>query len=77
MLSIVCYVVAGIFFLCAGINEKLFSQPELDEIAWGLFFGLGSLYELLSNGILLGTVFGHMARGPNAAKRRWPPNCVG
>jgi uncharacterized membrane protein SpoIIM required for sporulation len=35
--------------------------------AWGLFLGLGSLYELLSNGITLGTVFGYMARGPNAA----------
>jgi uncharacterized membrane protein SpoIIM required for sporulation len=39
----------------------------LQCFAWGLFFGLGSLYELLSNGIILGTVFGHMARGPNAA----------
>src|SRR5262249_5201675 len=35
--------------------------------AWGLLLGLGSLYELLSNGILLGTAFGHMARGPHAA----------
>jgi uncharacterized membrane protein SpoIIM required for sporulation len=35
--------------------------------AWGLFLGLGSLYELLSNGITLGTVFGYMARGQNAA----------
>jgi uncharacterized membrane protein SpoIIM required for sporulation len=36
--------------------------------AWGLFFGLGSLYELLSNGMILGTVFGHMARSPNAPR---------
>ena len=34
--------------------------------AGGLFFGLGSLYELLSNGIILGTVFGHMATTPGA-----------
>jgi uncharacterized membrane protein SpoIIM required for sporulation len=39
----------------------------LQCFAWGLFFGLGSLYELLSNGIILGTIFGHMTRGPNAA----------
>ena len=34
--------------------------------AGGLYFGLGSLYELLSNGIILGSVFGHMASSPNA-----------
>jgi uncharacterized membrane protein SpoIIM required for sporulation len=39
----------------------------LQCFAWGLFFGLGSLFELLSNGIILGTVFGAMARGPHAA----------
>lgn len=36
--------------------------------AWGLVFGLGSLYQLLHNAILLGTVFGHMAGGPNAGR---------
>jgi uncharacterized membrane protein SpoIIM required for sporulation len=36
--------------------------------AWGLLFGLGSLYQLLHNAILLGTVFGHMAGGPNAGR---------
>lgn len=35
--------------------------------AGGLLFGLGSLYELASNGMLLGTAFGHMAAGPNAS----------
>ena len=34
--------------------------------AGGLYFGLGSLYELLSNGMILGTVFGHMASSTNA-----------
>jgi uncharacterized membrane protein SpoIIM required for sporulation len=38
----------------------------LQCFAGGLVFGLGSLYELLSNGIILGTIFGHMARGPYA-----------
>jgi uncharacterized membrane protein SpoIIM required for sporulation len=39
----------------------------LQCFAWGLLLGLGSLYELLSNGVLLGTAFGYMARGPHAA----------
>jgi uncharacterized membrane protein SpoIIM required for sporulation len=39
----------------------------LQCFAWGLLWGLGSLYELLSNGILLGTAFGYMARSPHAA----------
>jgi uncharacterized membrane protein SpoIIM required for sporulation len=38
----------------------------LQCFAWGLLLGIGSLYELLSNGILLGTAFGHMARSPHA-----------
>ena len=38
----------------------------LQCFAYGLFFGLGSLYELLSNGMILGTVFGHMATTPYA-----------
>ncbi len=38
MLSIICYVIAGLLFLLAGFNQTLFSQPELDEIAFGLFF---------------------------------------
>ncbi len=35
--------------------------------AGGIFFGLGSLLELISEGMILGTVFGHMARSPSAA----------
>lgn len=38
MLSIICYVVAGLLFLLAGFNQAIFNQPELDEIAFGLFF---------------------------------------
>ena len=38
MLSIICYVIAGLLFLLAGMNQELFDQPSLDEIAFGLFF---------------------------------------
>jgi uncharacterized membrane protein SpoIIM required for sporulation len=38
----------------------------LQCFAWGLLFGLGSLYVLASNGMILGTVFGHMAVSPGA-----------
>ncbi len=38
MISLACYVIAALLFLLAGCNQDLFSQPELDEIAFGLFF---------------------------------------
>jgi uncharacterized membrane protein SpoIIM required for sporulation len=38
----------------------------LQCFAYGLLFGLGSLYELVSNGAILGTVFGYMATTPYA-----------
>lgn len=38
----------------------------LQCFAYGLLFGLGSLYELVSNGAILGTIFGHMATSPSA-----------
>ncbi len=38
MLSIICFVIAAILFLLAGTNQPIFSQPELDEVAFGLFF---------------------------------------
>ncbi len=37
MLSIVCFVLAGIMFFAAGANQTIFNQPQTDEIAWGLF----------------------------------------
>ena len=37
----------------------------LQCFAWGIVLGLGSLYQLLSNGIVLGTLFGHMAVSPS------------
>ena len=39
----------------------------LQCFAWGIVLGLGSLYQLLSNGIVLGTLFGHMAVSPSAS----------
>jgi uncharacterized membrane protein SpoIIM required for sporulation len=39
----------------------------LQCFAWGLIFGLGSLYELLSNGIMLGAIFGFMATSAAAS----------
>ena len=38
MLSVICFVIAGLLFLLAGFNQPLFNQPELDEIGFGLFF---------------------------------------
>ncbi len=46
----------------AGFYIQHNTSIGLQCFAWGLLFGLGSLYQLLSNGMILGTVFGHMAR---------------
>lgn len=35
--------------------------------AWGITLGLGTLYVLLSNALILGAMFGHMATSPHAA----------
>jgi uncharacterized membrane protein SpoIIM required for sporulation len=32
--------------------------------AWGIVFGLGTLYQLVTNALVLGTIFGHMATQP-------------
>lgn len=50
----------------AGFYIQHNTSIGLQCYAWGLLFGLGSLYQLASNGIILGTVFGHMAASPNA-----------
>ena len=36
MLSLILRVIALILFVVAACNQVLFSQPELDLIAWGL-----------------------------------------
>ncbi len=38
----------------------------LQCFAWGLLFGIGSLYEVASNAIILGTIFGYMATSSSA-----------
>jgi uncharacterized membrane protein SpoIIM required for sporulation len=53
--------------LMAGFYIQHNTSIGLQCFAWGIFFGLGSLYQLLSNGMVLGTVFGHMAASPLAA----------
>lgn len=50
----------------AGFYIQHNTSIGLQCFAWGLVFGLGSLYELASNGMILGAVFGHMLSGPNA-----------
>ncbi|GAC1472480.1 MAG: stage II sporulation protein M [Isosphaeraceae bacterium] len=52
--------------MMAGFYIQHNTSIGLQCFAWGLLFGLGSLYELASNGIILGTIFGHMATSPNA-----------
>jgi uncharacterized membrane protein SpoIIM required for sporulation len=53
--------------LMAGFYIQHNTSIGLRCFAWGLFFGLGSLLELASEGMILGTVFGHMAASPSAA----------
>jgi uncharacterized membrane protein SpoIIM required for sporulation len=51
----------------AGFYIQHNTSIGLQCFAWGILFGVGSLYQLLSNGIVLGTIFGHMAASPLAA----------
>ena len=51
----------------AGFYIQHNTSIGLQCYAWGLFLGLGSLLQLASNGMILGTVFGHMAGSPNAS----------
>lgn len=54
--------------LMAGFYIQHNTSIGLRCFAWGIVLGLGSLYELVHNAIILGTVFGYMARGPNAMR---------
>lgn len=40
----------------------------LQCFAFGLLFGVGTIYILLSNAMMIGAVFGHMATTPNAGR---------
>ncbi len=52
--------------MMAGFYIKHNTSIGLQCFAFGLLLGLGSLYQLLSNGMILGTIFGHMATTPYA-----------
>lgn len=54
--------------LMAGFYIQHNTSIGLRCFAWGILVGVGSLYELVHNAIVLGTVFGYMARGPNAVR---------
>ncbi len=51
----------------AGFYIQHNTSIGLQCFAWGLLFGLGTIYQLLSNGLALGMVFGHMGVSPNAS----------
>lgn len=36
MLSIIAYVIAGIFFLLVGLNQTIFNLTSVRELGWGL-----------------------------------------
>jgi uncharacterized membrane protein SpoIIM required for sporulation len=50
----------------AGFYIQHNTSIGLQCFAWGILFGVGSLFQLLSNGIVLGAIFGHMAVSPHA-----------
>jgi uncharacterized membrane protein SpoIIM required for sporulation len=52
--------------LMAGFYIQHNASIGLRCFAWGAAFGIGSLWELLSNGLILGTLAGHMATRPQA-----------
>jgi uncharacterized membrane protein SpoIIM required for sporulation len=53
--------------LMAGFYIQHNTSIGLQCFAWGILFGLGSLYQLFYNALLLGTLFGYMATRPHAA----------
>jgi uncharacterized membrane protein SpoIIM required for sporulation len=53
--------------MAAGFYIQHNTSIGLCCFAWGIVFGLGSLYQLLSNAIVIGAVFGYMATNPHAA----------
>jgi uncharacterized membrane protein SpoIIM required for sporulation len=52
--------------LMAGFYVNHNTTIGLQCFAWGILFGLGSLYVLVSNAIPLGLIFGYMATSPSA-----------
>ena len=52
----------------AGFYIQHNTSIGLKCFAWGILFGVGSLFQLLSNGIGAGHSFGHMAVSPHASQ---------
>ena len=53
--------------MMAGFYIQHNTSIGLRCFAWGILFGIGSLYQLLYNAIVLGAAFGHMATKPHGA----------
>jgi uncharacterized membrane protein SpoIIM required for sporulation len=53
--------------MMAGFYIQHNASIGLRCFAWGLLFGIGSLYELFSNALIIGALSGHMATKPSAA----------
>jgi uncharacterized membrane protein SpoIIM required for sporulation len=53
--------------LMAGFYIQHNASIGLRCFAWGIVFGIGSLYELVSNAMIFGALAGHMATKPQAA----------
>ncbi len=52
--------------LMAGFYIQHNASIGLRCFAWGIVFGIGSLYELVSNAIVIGVLAGHLATKPQA-----------
>ena len=53
--------------MMAGFYIQHNTTIGLQCFAWGILLGLGSLYQLFSNALIFGTLFGHMATKPHGA----------
>ena len=53
--------------MMAGFYIQHNTSIGLQCFAWGILFGLGSLYQLFYNSLFIGTLFGYMATRPHAA----------
>jgi uncharacterized membrane protein SpoIIM required for sporulation len=52
--------------MMAGFYIQHNTSIGLQCFAWGILFGLGSLYQLFYNSLFIGTLFGYMATRPQA-----------
>jgi uncharacterized membrane protein SpoIIM required for sporulation len=49
-------------------GEYVYRNPTIGLMCfcWGLVFGIGGLYIMISNALILGAIFGYMAKAPSA-----------